>query len=98
MRSGLVVAAVALALGSAFALYMVKYDTRLVAERVAALDTKVAETEARIAILKAEAAKLARPERLEPLARKHLGLGPLAGTQIGSAADLPWREPEAGSP
>jgi cell division protein FtsL len=68
------------ALASAIALYVLKYDTRRMEARVLVLERTVQEVEGEIARLRAEHAHLARPERLEPLARA-LGLAPISRRQ-----------------
>lgn len=68
------------ALGAAFVLYAIKYDTRRLEVRVQAQERAVEKAESDIAVLAAERAHLARPERLEPLARL-MGLAPIASTQ-----------------
>lgn len=70
-----------LTLASAFALYAIKYDTRRLELIVQEKERSLERAENDVAILKAERAHLARPERLEPLARE-LGLAPLAGRQF----------------
>lgn len=69
-----------LTLASAFALYAIKYDTRQQETRVQAQERAFEKAENDVAILKAERAHLARPERLEPLARA-LGMAPATGGQ-----------------
>jgi cell division protein FtsL len=69
-----------LALASAVALYVLKYDTRRMELRVRALERAVDQAEEEIAQLKARRAHLARPERIEPLARA-LGLAPIEARQ-----------------
>ena len=61
---------------SAFALYALKHDTRQLELRVQAQERALEKAESDVTVLKAERAHLARPERLEPLARK-LGLAPV---------------------
>jgi len=69
-----------LALASAFALYVLKYDTRRMEARVHGLERSVDKLEGEIARLKGEHAHLARPERIEPMARA-LGLAPIGPRQ-----------------
>jgi cell division protein FtsL len=69
-----------IALASAFALYALKYDTRRVEMRVQTLEQALDKAQEEIALLKARHAHLARPERIEPLARA-LGLAPIAPRQ-----------------
>jgi cell division protein FtsL len=82
-------------LASAFALYVIKYDARRLETRVQAQERALEKAQSDIALLAAERAHLARPERLEPLARLN-GLAPIAGRQyvridagspIGSSSD-----------
>jgi cell division protein FtsL len=90
-------------LGAAFALYSLKYDTRRVEIAVQGKERALEKLEADIAILKAERAYLARPERIEKLARKQ-GLGPIREQQyvdIGEAVavDLsPRHDPQSRAP
>lgn len=65
-----------LTLVSTFALYALKYDTRQLETKVQTLERTLEKTESDVTVLKAERAHLARPERLEPLARD-LGLAPV---------------------
>jgi cell division protein FtsL len=67
-------------LACAFALYAVKYDTRRLEARVQAQERALEKAESDVAVLTAERAHLARPERLEPLARL-IGLAPITSTQ-----------------
>jgi hypothetical protein len=68
------------ALGCAFALYALKYDTRQLEVRVLAQERALEKAEGDVAVLVAERALLARPDRIEPLARA-LGLVPLGRRQ-----------------
>src|SRR5215813_1309809 len=68
------------ALVSAFALYALKYETRRLELSVHAQERAVQKLEGDIKVLKAEYAHLARPERIEPLARG-LGLAALTSRQ-----------------
>jgi cell division protein FtsL len=69
-----------LALASAFALYVLKYDTRRMEVRVQTLERSLDQAKEQLALLKSQYAHLARPERLEPLARA-LGLAPIGPRQ-----------------
>lgn len=76
-------------LGVACALYGLSYDTRNLEARVHAKERAVEKAEADIAVLKAERAYLARPERIEALARAQ-GLAPIKQSQylrVGEAVD-----------
>jgi cell division protein FtsL len=67
-------------LASAFALYAIKYDTRRLEVRVQAQERALEKAEIDVTVLTAERAHLARPERLEPLARL-IGLAPITSAQ-----------------
>lgn len=69
MRHWLLGISMLLALGSAFALYGIDYSTRHLETRVNGLERAATAATAQINALKAERAHLARPERIEPLAR-----------------------------
>jgi cell division protein FtsL len=68
--------AIFMALSSAFLLYGLNYDTRLIEAEVQAKERAAEAARGDIAVLKAERSHLARPERIEPLARA-LGLIPM---------------------
>lgn len=75
------ISSIFMALASAFLLYGLNYDTRLIEVRVQAKEREADRARADIAILKAERAHLARPERIEPLARAQ-GLRPAEERQL----------------
>lgn len=75
MRS-MTLSAVFLALSSAFLLYGLSYDTRQLEAKVQRAERLADKARSDIAILKAERAHLARPDRIEPLARAQ-GLRPI---------------------
>lgn len=79
--------AVLAVLASAFVLYAVSYETRRLAHEVNTLVRKVEMTSLEIAVLKAERAYLARPDRIEKLARTQ-GLRPI---EAGQYEVLPTR-------
>jgi cell division protein FtsL len=68
------------ALASVFALYALKYDTRRMEARVRVLERTVQEVQGDIARLESERERLARPARIEPMARS-LGLAPIGPHQ-----------------
>ena len=82
-------------LASAVALYAIKYDTRRLEARVQAQERALEKAENDVTVLMAERAHLARPERLEPLARV-LGLAPIAQQPV-RAPRWPIARPRAGS-
>ncbi len=65
-----------------FVMYEIKYDAAEMENSVAALRLKVLKERDAIAILRAEWSHLNRPERIERLARKHLGLAPVQARQM----------------
>jgi cell division protein FtsL len=79
----IILGALMLTLASAFILYSSNYDTRQLEARVEAQERAIEKTRGDIAVLKAERAHLARPERIEPLARG-LGLGPASEQQLAA--------------
>lgn len=79
----LTLAAFFMALSSAFLLYGLTYDTRLIEQRVQAAERAADRARSEIAVLRAERAHLARPERIEPLARAQ-GLRPTLMPQVSS--------------
>jgi cell division protein FtsL len=79
----IILGALMLTLASAFILYSSNYDTRQLETRVEAQERAIEKTRGDIAVLKAERAHLARPERIEPLARA-LGLGPASEQQLAA--------------
>ena len=80
----LTVSAIFMALSSAFLLYGLNYDTRQLEARVNAQETQADIARSDIAVLKAERAHLARPERIDPIARAQ-GLRPVTDKQFSTA-------------
>ena len=76
-----IVAALLMALSSAFLVYGLSYDTRQMEARVNDRERLAEKLRNDIAVLKAERAHLARPERIEPLARAQ-GLKPSTEKQL----------------
>lgn len=85
-----VVAIVAL-VGAAVNVYRIKYDATLHSEHVAKLKRQIASEKDAIAVFKAEWAFLARPDRVQLFAQKHLELKPLQREQTVKLAALPAR-------
>jgi cell division protein FtsL len=77
----LVLGALMLTLASAVLLYGINYDTRLLERRVEAQESAIDQARDDIAVLKAERAHLATPDRIEPLARAQ-GLRPANEQQM----------------
>ena len=90
--------AVLVALASAFFLYALSYDTRRLTSELAARERAADQARSDIATLKAERAYLARPERIEPLARG-LGLRPVSERQLAQdVAPAATRAADASTP
>ncbi len=88
------VLAVAALVSSAVYAYSIKYDSNFYAEQVAKLKARAKRERDAIAVLKAEWQRLARPDRLQVLAERHLELQPLNVRQIVRLPDLPARAPK----
>jgi hypothetical protein len=71
--------------------YKIKYESTLEAERVARLRADLRREQDLIASLRAEWAKLDRPDRLQELAQRHLALKPLDIRQYDALDKLPPR-------
>lgn len=82
----LTLSAVFLTLSSAFLLYALNAETRLLEERLAQQEKQLTAARRDVAVMKAERAHLARPERIAPLARQ-LGLEEPRPAQLVDAAD-----------
>ncbi|MEZ5852158.1 MAG: cell division protein FtsL [Hyphomicrobiaceae bacterium] len=79
--------AVVLVIGSGCALYALKHDTRRIEQRVQRQERDAERLQSDLAVLKSERAYLARPDRIERLARRQ-GLEPVREHQylrIGQA-------------
>lgn len=75
----------------AVVIYQVKYQTRALEARAAEIRLSVGKERDAIAVLRAEWSHLNRPERVERLARKHLGLKPLSARQMITLDRVPTR-------
>ncbi|MGI9405734.1 MAG: cell division protein FtsL [Hyphomicrobiaceae bacterium] len=78
----------ALTILSVFALYAIKYDTRQLEVRVRGLERMVDRTTGEIAVLQAEWGHLTQPDRIERLARRHLGYGPILPDQFATLDEV----------
>lgn len=85
------VIAIAALVGSAVYVYRIKYQAAYQAEEVARLHRAINKEHAAIEVLKAEWARRARPDRVQILAAKHLGLAAPEIKQRTSIKDLPMR-------
>jgi hypothetical protein len=88
-----------LALGIGFGLFQLKTQVQELEQNLAQTDRDILTNEEAIHVLKADWSYLNRPEKIDPLARRFLDLGPFSGKQYVSFADLPMRPaPLAASP
>ena len=81
-------------MASAVYAYTVKYETILFAEQIIKVKHDIATEQDAIDRLRAQWALLTRPERIQMLAEKNLGLHQLSLDQIVQVADLPPRPPK----
>ena len=88
------ISAVAALIGSALYSYSIKYDTIWYAEQIVKLKNQIQREHNDISGLRAEWAHLTRPERIDALAAKNLGLQPMSLSKIARAQDLPDRGPK----
>jgi len=77
----IVIASIALALSSAVGLYLIAQGTSTLEAKAAAHERAIETLKRDIAVLRAERAHLARPDRIEPLARR-MGLAPPRPAQL----------------
>ena len=84
-------------LGSAGYVYGVKYQSVYAREQLVELRHRIDKEREQIALLKAEFASLTRPDRLQELADKQLGMGPLALAAIAKIDELPYPGPKVDS-
>lgn len=69
-------------LASGFALYNLEHNSRSLEREIAAVERSIDSEYELIGLLDAEWSLLTRPQRLEQLARLHLGMGALTPDQI----------------
>jgi len=71
--------------------YKIKFDSTVMAERLARLRVEIRRERDAIAALRAEWSQLDRPERIQALAQRHLTLRPVDVNQFDSLDRLPDR-------
>jgi cell division protein FtsL len=71
--------------------YKIKFDSTVMAERLARLRLEIRHEHDGIAALRAEWGQLDRPERIQALAQRHLTLRPVNVNQFDSLDQLPDR-------
>src|SRR5215831_3502457 len=80
---------IALLILAASAVYKIKFDSTLQAERVGKLAGELRREQNAIAILRAEWSRLDSPQRIQGLADRHLALRPIVPTQFDRFDRLP---------
>jgi cell division protein FtsL len=98
MLRGFNVVLVVTVLVFAFVLYSLEHRMRAGERMVAGLTGEIAEEREAIRLLEAEWSFLARPSRIERLAREHAGMGQLVPSQVLSEAELVRRLPDRPAP
>jgi cell division protein FtsL len=76
-------------IGSAVAVYKVKYDTTYEVQRIAKLRSEIRSEREKLALLRAEWMRLSAPQRIQELATRHLGMKPLEVARISDFSSLP---------
>jgi cell division protein FtsL len=91
------IVAIGALVASAVYVYSIKYKTILWSEKIVETRQAIEKEQDAINVLRAEYAFLTRPERLQILADKDLGMQPLVLSQIVKPADLPEPQPKIDS-
>jgi cell division protein FtsL len=78
--------------------YRIKMDSTVRTERVLKLHAEIREERDKIAVLRAEWARLDSPLRLQGLVERHLPLKPLNANQYNDLKNLPERPPSLVKP
>jgi cell division protein FtsL len=84
---------VAALVAAAVDVYKIKFESTVLAERLAKLRVEIKREREGIAALRAEWAQLDNPARIQALAQRHLTLKPIDPTQIEQLDHLPERPP-----
>lgn len=74
---------------AAVALYQVKYESTHYVQHIAKLRSEIRAERERVAWLRAEWNRLSAPDRIQDLARRHLGMQPVALARVQDIAALP---------
>ena len=82
---------IAALISAASYVYKIKFDSTLQAERVAKVRNEIRRERDAIALLRAEAARLETPARIEALVKRHLSLRPIDPIQFDNFEQLPER-------
>lgn len=92
MRFGAVLT-LSLAVAAGIGLFYAKHRVQALEAELATLQRQILADRAAIHVLKAEWSFLNDPERLAELARRHLELAPVSGSQLATLDDVPEKLP-----
>ena len=84
-----------LAVIASTALFVLKYQVQALEERLAGLHLQIMAEQEAVHVLKAEWAYINRPERLEDLAARLIGLAPIQVNQYATIGELPMAPVES---
>lgn len=98
MKRGLSLFAIALVGVISFGLYQLSYAVQRMEEDLALLNQQLLQERETIAVLQAEWSWKTRPERLQGMVERHLGLKPMASSQILSLDALSMRAAPMSAP
>lgn len=79
------------AVGAASLLFYVKHEVGVLKEELSAVHRKIRDHQDAMQVLKTEWSFLNQPARLADLAKRHLGLRPIATHRVVTIEDLPLR-------
>lgn len=82
-----------LAVAAGIGLFYAKHRVQALEHEISAIQQQILRDREAIHVLHAEWSFLNDPERLAELARRHLEMAPLAGSQIATFADIPEKLP-----
>jgi hypothetical protein len=89
---------IALAGGVGVGTYQLKHRMLAFEDELARINRQVTAEQQAIHVLRAEWAYITQPQRLQPLANRHLDMNTMTPAQIGRVADLPARPPAPPAP
>ncbi len=78
---------------SGYAMFQIKYEVVQLEDELARVNRQIVADNEAIRVLNAEWSFLNQPARLDRLAKRYLGLGPIATAQLGHIDSVPRRSP-----
>ncbi len=91
MKSSLLFLWLLVVAGVCFSLFLAKYKVQGLEAELAALNRTILERQEELHVLRAEWAHLSRPDRIQRLSERYLGLKPVPAGRIGTRAELDGR-------